>query len=77
METFPREALVDELLVTTQSEPELCHRSSLPSSAEREGDGSDSLLLTVGDYRALTQLARQVWHGDVFEIKYKHILWFK
>jgi len=59
-ETFLREALGDELLATTQSEPELCHRNLLPSSAKREVDGSESLFLTVRDYRTLTQLARQV-----------------
>jgi hypothetical protein len=60
METFLREALGDELLVTTQSEPQLCHRNLCPSSAERERDGSESLFLTLEEYRARTQLARQV-----------------
>jgi hypothetical protein len=65
MVTFPREALDDELLATTQSESEVCHRNSLPSSAELEGGGSESMFLTVGDYRALTELSRQVWHNFV------------
>jgi hypothetical protein len=60
METFLREALGDELLATTQSEPELCHRNSLPSSAKGKGAGSESLFLTVGEYRTLTELAKQV-----------------
>jgi len=60
METFLTEALGDELLATTQNEPELCHRNLLPSSAEHERDGSESLFLTLRDYRTLTQLTRQV-----------------
>ena len=60
METFPREAFGDELLATTQREPESYHRNLPTSSAEHVGDGSESLFLTLADYRTLTQLARQV-----------------
>jgi hypothetical protein len=62
MESFLIEALGDELLASAQSEPELCHQSSPLPSPEGEGDGSESPFLTVGKYRTLTQLARQVQH---------------
>jgi len=60
MESFLIEALGDELLATAQSDPQVCHQSSLSTSAEGEGDGSESPFLTVRKYRTLTQLARQV-----------------
>ncbi|XP_023705185.1 anillin isoform X2 [Cryptotermes secundus] len=59
IESFLIEALGDEQLASTQSEPKLCHRSSLLPSEEGEGDGLESPFLSVRKYRTLAQLARQ------------------
>jgi hypothetical protein len=69
MESFLIEALGDEPLATTQSEPQFCHRSLQHATAEEEGDGLQSPFLTIRKYRTIMQLARQVGHVKTLQIK--------